>query len=91
MASIIDDEIIERVKSESDIVEVIGRYTKLQKKGRSYMGLCPFHGEKTPSFSVQPEKGYYHCFGCGVGGDVIKFLMEKEGLGFIEAVERLAG
>lgn len=90
MASIIDDEIIERVKSETDIVEVIGRYTKLQKKGRSYMGLCPFHGEKTPSFSVQAEKGYYHCFGCGVGGDVIKFLMEKEGLGFIEAVEKLA-
>ncbi|MDD7362733.1 MAG: DNA primase [Peptoniphilus sp.] len=90
MASIIDDEVIERVKRESDIVEVIGRYTKLEKKGRSYMGLCPFHSEKTPSFSVQPEKGYYHCFGCGVGGDVINFLMEKEGLGFIEAVEKLA-
>ena len=54
------------------------------------MGLCPFHTEKTPSFSVQPDKGYYHCFGCGAGGDVIKFLMEKEGLGFIEAVEKLA-
>ena len=90
MASIIDDEIIRRVKEESDIVEWIGRYTKLEKKGRNYMGLCPFHTEKTPSFSVQPEKGYYHCFGCGAGGDVIKFLMEKEGLGFIEAVEKLA-
>ena len=90
MASIIDDEIIQRVKEESDIVEWIGRYTKLEKKGRNYMGLCPFHTEKTPSFSVQPEKGYYHCFGCGAGGDVIKFLMEKEGLGFIEAVEKLA-
>lgn len=90
MASIIDDEIIRRVKEESDIVEWIGRYTKLEKKGRNYMGLCPFHTEKTPSFSVQPDKGYYHCFGCGAGGDVIKFLMEKEGLGFIEAVEKLA-
>ena len=90
MASIIDDEIIQRVKEESDIVEWIGRYTKLEKKGRTYLGLCPFHTEKTPSFSVQPEKGYYHCFGCGAGGDVIKFLMEKEGLGFIEAVEKLA-
>lgn len=90
MASIIDDDVIERVKRESDIVDVIGRYTKLEKKGRSYMGLCPFHSEKTPSFSVQREKGYYHCFGCGVGGDVIKFLMEKENLGFIEAVEQLA-
>lgn len=90
MASIIDDEIIQRVKEESDIVEWIGRYTKLEKKGRNYMGLCPFHTEKTPSFSVQPDKGYYHCFGCGAGGDVIKFLMEKEGLGFIEAVEKLA-
>ncbi|MDY3118892.1 MAG: DNA primase [Peptoniphilus sp.] len=90
MASIIDDEIIQRVKEESDIVEWIGRYTKLEKKGRSYMGLCPFHSEKTPSFSVQPDKGYYHCFGCGAGGDIIKFLMDKEGLGFIEAVEKLA-
>lgn len=90
MALIIDDEIIRRVKEESDIVEWIGRYTKLEKKGRNYMGLCPFHTEKTPSFSVQPDKGYYHCFGCGAGGDVIKFLMEKEGLGFIEAVEKLA-
>lgn len=90
MASIIDDDIIARVKEESDIVEWIGRYTKLEKKGRNYMGLCPFHSEKTPSFSVQPEKGYYHCFGCGAGGDIINFLMEKEGLGFIDAVEKLA-
>ena len=81
------DEIRERV----DIVEVIGRHVRLTRKGSTHLGLCPFHQEKTPSFNVVATKGIYHCFGCGVGGDVFKFLMQIEGLSFIEAVKELAG
>ncbi|MCD1146873.1 DNA primase [Peptoniphilus sp. KCTC 25270] len=90
MANIISDQIIEEVKSRVDIVDIISKYTELKKKGNSYMGLCPFHNEKTPSFSVQQEKGFYHCFGCGESGDVISFLMKKENMTFIETVENLA-
>lgn len=90
MAGVIDDRVIQEVKDRADIVDVIGRVVDLKKSGSSYMGLCPFHDEKTPSFSVQADKGRYHCFGCGVGGDVISFVMEREKLGFIEAVTLLA-
>lgn len=90
MTTIIDDRIITEVKSRADIVDVIGKYTELNKKGSSYMGLCPFHNEKTPSFSVLREKGYFHCFGCGEAGDVISFIMKKENLTFTEAVTKLA-
>ena len=84
------DEIVERVKNAVDIVEVIGDSVRLVKKGRSYGGLCPFHSEKTPSFSVSPERQTWHCFGCGKGGDVFSFVMEKEGFSFPEALEYLA-
>jgi DNA primase len=81
---------VERVKEASDIVEVISAHTDLKRSGTRYTGLCPFHDERSPSFSVDPTEKLYHCFGCGVGGDVIKFIEEKEGLPFPEAVEALA-
>ncbi len=81
---------VERVKEAADIVEIISAYTELRRTGERQMGLCPFHEERSPSFSVDPREKLYHCFGCGVGGDVIKFVEEKEGLGFPEAVEVLA-
>ena len=84
------EDIIEQVRTENDIVDVIGDYVKLQKKGSSYFGLCPFHNEKSPSFSVSPHKQMYYCFGCGEGGNVISFLMKYENYTFIEAMEFLA-
>src|ERR671910_2580051 len=81
---------IERVKEAADIVEVVSAYTDLRRSGTRFTGLCPFHDERSPSFSVDPTEKLYHCFGCGVGGDVIKFVEEKEGLAFPEAVEALA-
>ena len=83
-------ETVERVKEAADIVEIVSAHTELRRGGERYTGLCPFHEERTPSFSVDPREKLYHCFGCGVGGDVIKFVEEKEGLGFPEAVETLA-
>ena len=84
------DEIIEEVRSKNDIVDVISSYVKLQKKGSSYFGLCPFHNEKSPSFSVSREKQMYYCFGCGAGGNVFTFLMEYENYSFQEALKYLA-
>lgn len=84
------EEIIEEVRSRNDIVDVIGSYIKLQKKGSNHMGLCPFHGEKTASFSVSGTRQMYHCFGCGVGGNVVTFLMEYENYSFPEAIRVLA-
>ena len=81
---------VERVKEGADIVEIVSAHTDLRRQGQRFTGLCPFHEERTPSFSVDPREKLYHCFGCGVGGDVIKFVEEKEGLGFPEAVEALA-
>jgi DNA primase len=81
---------VEQVKEASDIVEVISAYTDLRRSGTRYTGLCPFHDERSPSFSVDQAEKLYHCFGCGVGGDVIKFVEEKEGLSFPDAVEALA-
>lgn len=83
-------EIIEEVVSRNDIVDVISNYVKLKKNGSSYTGLCPFHNEKSPSFSVSPGRQLYHCFGCGVGGNVITFVMEYENYTFLEAVRVLA-
>ena len=88
--ALISPDSVERVKQAADIVEVVSAHTDLRRQGARYVGLCPFHEERTPSFSVEPQEKLYHCFGCGVGGDVIKFVEEKEGLGFAEAVEILA-
>ena len=84
------DDIIEEVRMKNDIVDVISGYVRLQKKGSSYFGLCPFHNEKSPSFSVSPGKQMYYCFGCGAGGNVFTFIMEYENFTFIEAVKYLA-
>jgi DNA primase len=85
----IADEIINEIRSRADIVAVIGQHVQLKKAGRSWKGLCPFHGEKTPSFNVLPDKGFFHCFGCQKHGDVFTFVMELEGKSFVEAAEQL--
>lgn len=82
---------IQELLSRVDVVEVVGRYVQLKKGGANFMGLCPFHGEKSPSFSVSPSKQFYHCFGCGANGNAIGFLMEHTGMNFVEAVKELAG
>ena len=84
------EHVIEEIREQSDIISIISEYTSLNKKGSSYVGLCPFHNEKTPSFSVSEEKQLYYCFGCGAGGNVITFLMQKENMTFIEAIKYLA-
>lgn len=81
---------IQELLSRIDVVEVVGRYVPLRKAGANFMGLCPFHGEKSPSFSVSPSKQFFHCFGCGKSGNAIGFLMEHAGMGFVDAVEDLA-
>ncbi|MDO9165922.1 MAG: CHC2 zinc finger domain-containing protein, partial [Rhodoferax sp.] len=81
---------IQELLSRADVVEIVGRYVQLKKGGANFMGLCPFHGEKSPSFSVSPSKQFYHCFGCGKSGDAISFLMEHAGMSFVEAVQDLA-
>lgn len=82
---------IQELLARVDVVDVVGRYVPLKKGGANFMGLCPFHGEKSPSFSVSPSKQFYHCFGCGKNGNAISFLMEHAGMGFVEAVNDLAG
>jgi DNA primase len=89
MARFSDDK-IEEVRNRADIVEVVGAQVRLKRAGRNFVGLCPFHNEKTPSFSVNAERGFFHCFGCGAGGTVFNFVMRTEGLSFPEAVESLA-
>ncbi len=84
------EDVIEEVRARNDIVDIISGYIKLKKSGNSYFGLCPFHGEKTPSFHVMPDRQMYHCFGCGVSGNVYTFVMEYENFTFREAVEMLA-
>jgi DNA primase len=86
----INDHVLAELRSAADIVAVIGDHTKLRKAGRSFKGLCPFHSERTPSFTVDRDKGLYHCFGCGVGGDVIHFVRQIDRLDFPDAVEALA-
>ncbi|WP_085876142.1 DNA primase [Peptoniphilus vaginalis] len=87
---VINDNVLDEIRDRADIVDLIGEYVDLKRSGSNYMGLCPFHSEKTPSFSVSPSKGIFKCFGCGVGGDVITFVMKRENLSFPEAVEFLA-
>ena len=84
------DETIEEVRQANDIVDVISQYVHLKRSGRNFFGLCPFHNEKSPSFSVSPDKQIFHCFGCGVGGNVFTFLSKIEGINFVEAVQTLA-
>jgi DNA primase len=86
----IPQDIIEQVRQASDIVEIIGEFVRLKKRGRNYQALCPFHNEKAPSFSVSPDKQMYYCFGCNKGGNVITFLMEHENMTFVDAVRMLA-
>ncbi|MGV8805678.1 MAG: DNA primase [Polaromonas sp.] len=81
---------IQELLARADVVDIVGRHVQLKKGGANFMGLCPFHGEKSPSFSVSPSKQFYHCFGCGASGDAIKFLTEYVGMSFIEAVKDLA-
>ena len=80
------EDVVEEVRTRNDIVDVISGYVKLQKKGANYFGLCPFHNEKSPSFSVSPQKQMYYCFGCGAGGNAITFIMEYENYTFPEAL-----
>ena len=84
------DDLIEEIRSANDIVDVISQYVRLQRRGANYFGLCPFHNEKSPSFSVSPSKQMYYCFGCGEGGNVITFLMKYENETFQEALRKLA-
>lgn len=84
------DELIEEVRQSNDVVDIISQYVHLTRKGRNYFGLCPFHNEKSPSFSVSPDRQIFHCFGCGVGGNVYTFLMKIEGITFKESLEQLA-
>ncbi|MDC3415547.1 DNA primase [Aquibacillus salsiterrae] len=90
MPSQIPEETIEEIKKGNDIVDIVGEYVQLKKQGRNFFGLCPFHGEQTPSFSVTQDKQIFHCFGCGKGGNVVTFVMEIEGYSFIQAIEFLA-
>src|SRR6266852_2233305 len=81
---------IEEVRSRADIVEIVGAHVRLKRAGRNFVGLCPFHNEKTPSFTVNAERGFFHCFGCGAGGTAFDFVMRIEGLTFPEALQSLA-
>ena len=85
-----NDEILDEIRSRNDIVSTISQYMTLKRKGRNYFGLCPFHNEKSPSFSVSPDKQIFHCFGCGVGGDVINFVKKIENISFLDSVRLLA-
>ena len=84
------DDFVEKLRSQADIVSVISEYVPLKKKGRNFWGCCPFHQEKTPSFSVAPEKSFFYCYGCQAGGDVFRFLMRVESIGFVDSVKLLA-
>ncbi|WP_163581186.1 DNA primase [Gracilibacillus saliphilus] len=90
MANQVSDETIESLRHANDVVDIVGEYVQLKKQGRNYFGLCPFHSENTPSFSVNQDKQIYHCFGCGKGGNVITFIMEMEGYTFQQAIQYLA-
>ncbi len=86
----ISEELIQKIKDQNDIVDVISESVKLKKSGRNFSGLCPFHNEKSPSFSVSQEKQIYKCFGCGEAGNVISFVMKNKNLPFVDAVKELA-
>ena len=84
------EEVVEEIRQRNDIIDVISSYVKLKKTGSNYVGLFPFHNEKSPSFSVSGNRQMYHCFGCGVGGNVFTFIMEYENYSFLEALKLLA-
>ena len=90
MAAYIPDEKITAIKNASDIVDIVSETVSLRRAGRNFLGLCPFHSEKTPSFTVSPEKQIFHCFGCGAGGNAIDFVMKHGGFSFPEAARALA-
>ena len=90
MPGAIPQHFIDELLSRTDIVEIIGEHVNLKKSGRNYLGLCPFHKEKTPSFHVNPSRQIFHCFGCGVGGNVFTFLMRYENASFPEVLRQLA-
>ena len=90
MAIFIPEDKVLEIKNAADIVDIVSEVVHLKKSGKNFLGLCPFHTEKTPSFSVSPEKQIYHCFGCGVGGNIFSFLMKNDGLAFPEAARTLA-
>ena len=90
MTGKIPEHLIEQIRSQSDIVDVISDYMQLTKRGRNWFGLCPFHGEQTPSFSVSQDKQIFHCFGCGAGGNAITFIMDIEQIPFPDAVVKLS-
>ncbi|WP_312497262.1 CHC2 zinc finger domain-containing protein, partial [Anaerosporobacter sp.] len=84
------EDLVEEIRQRNDIVDVVSEHVKLKRTGNNHMGLCPFHNEKSPSFSVSGQKQMYHCFGCGVGGNVFTFVMEYENYSFVEALKYLA-
>ena len=86
----IPQDTIDQIRDSSEILDVVSDYVELRRRGRNYFGLCPFHPEKTPSFSVAPDKQIYHCFGCGAGGNAISFLMEYEKISFIDSLKTLS-
>src|SRR3954466_3019728 len=90
MAGLIAPATLEQIRAASDVVDVIGGYLPLKRAGANFVTLCPFHKEKTPSFNVNPHKQIFHCFGCHKGGDVFRFVMDYENIGFMDAVRRLA-
>ena len=90
MSGLIPQHFIDDLIARADIVEVLGHRIQLKKAGHEFKAVCPFHGEKTPSFTVSPQKGFYHCFGCGAHGTALSFLMEHDHMTFVEAVEELA-
>ena len=90
MAALIPEDKISEIKNATDIVDVVSETVLLKKAGKNYIGLCPFHSEKTPSFTVSPDKQIFHCFGCSAGGNVFSFLMRQEGMSFPEAARHLA-
>lgn len=90
MAAYLPDDFLDRLREQNDIVEIIGQHVSLKKRGKNWVGLCPFHNERTPSFTVTPDKNFYKCFGCGASGNVYTFLMEHQKLTFMQAVEFLA-
>ena len=86
----IPQHIIDQVRDTAEIYDIVSEYVDLKQRGNNFFGLCPFHNEKTPSFSISPEKEIFHCFGCGAGGNSITFLMDYEKISFIEALEKIA-
>ncbi|HPV57730.1 MAG TPA: CHC2 zinc finger domain-containing protein, partial [Tenuifilaceae bacterium] len=86
----IDQHVVDRIIAASDILEVVQDYVTMRKRGVNYLGNCPFHNEKTPSFTVSPSKGIFKCFGCGKGGNAVNFIMEHEHLGYVDALKFLA-